>query len=114
MIPIHSIEDIELVDDKILREGLRTEFKRLPSDFIFNSYGYFIIIESIEELQRPIPLEHSCLSYTPEPLSNYVEMIEEFDGYCQVVCVLEADFGVSLFVSDKVADNTQLETFFEI
>jgi hypothetical protein len=41
-------------------------------------------------------------------------MIEEFDGYFQIVCILEADFGVSLFVGDKLATKAELGTLFEI
>lgn len=114
MIPIYSIEDVELVDDKILRDGLEAEFARLPDDYLYPSYGYFIVIESIEELRHPISLQHTTLSYTPQPLSDYIEMIEEFDGYSQVVCIFEADFGVSLFVSNQIATKSQLETLFEI
>lgn len=113
MIPIHRREDIELVDDEILRAGLHKEFERLPKDFEYIAQGYFLVIESLEELEHPIPLEHYSLAFTPEPLSDYFEIIEEFDGYCQVVCVLEADFGVALFVRDEVADKVQLEALFE-
>ena len=114
MIHIHSSKDIELVEDLIIRAGLQKEFERLPDDFQYPEYGYFIVIESLEELHHPIPLEHYGLSHVPQPLSDYVEMIERFDGYCQIVCLVEADFGISLFVSNKVADNIQLEKFFEI
>ena len=109
MIPIYSIKDIELVNDKILRDGLEAEFARLPDDYLYPTYGYFIVIESIEELRHPISLQHTTLSYTPQPLSDYIEMIEEFDGYSQVVCIFEADFGVSLFVSYEVVSKEQLE-----
>ena len=114
MIPILSTKDIEFVRDEVLRAGLEAEFKRLPDDYLYPTYGYFIVIESIEELQKPIKLQNSAISQIPEPLSDYIEMIEEFDGYSQVVCILEADFGVSLFVSEKLATKAELETLFEI
>lgn len=113
MVPIYGKEDIELVDDPILRAGLQTEFNRLPDDYEYPAYGYFIVIESLEELQHPIPLEHYSLSHTPEPLSDYVEMIEEFDGYCQVVFILEADFGIALFVKDSIVSYAELSKMFE-
>lgn len=114
MIPILSTKDIEFVRDEVLRAGLEAEFKRLPDDYLYPTYGYFIVIESIEELQKPIKLQNSAISQIPEPLSDYIEMIEEFDGYSQIVCILEADFGVSLFVSEKLATKAELETLFEI
>ena len=97
-----------------MQKGLRKEFKRLPDDFEYPSFGYFIVIKSIEELKHPIPLKHCSLEFTPENLDDCIEMIEEFDGYCQLVCMLYQDFGVSLFVRDEVADNLQLKMFFEI
>ena len=114
MIPILSTKDIEFVRDEVLRAGLEEEFKRLPDDYLYPSYGYFIVIESIEELHHPIKLQNSVISQIPEPLSDYIEMIEEFDGYSQIVCILEADFGVSLFVSKKLATKAELGTLFEI
>jgi hypothetical protein len=114
MIHILSTKGIELVSDEVIRAGLEAEFKRLPDDYLYPNYGYFIVIESIEELQHPILLQNSAISQIPEPLSDYVEMIEEFEGYSQIVCILEADFGVSLFVSEKLATKAELETLFEI
>ena len=102
------------VRDEVIRAGLKAEFKRLPDDYLYPTYGYFIVIESIEELHHPILLQNSAISQIQEPLSDYVEMIEEFDGYSQVVCILEADFGVSLFVSKKLATKAELGTLFEI
>lgn len=114
MIPIYSIEDIKIVKDEILKEGLLKEFDRLPDDYEYPDFGYFIVIESIEELKHPIPLKYCDLEFTPENLEECIEMVEEFEGYSQIVCVLYTDFGVSLFVSDEVTNNFQLEIFFEI
>ena len=98
MIHIHSQEDIKLVKSEVIQEGLRKEFKRLPSDFKYPEYGYFIVIESADELKRPIALKHGDLEFTPDNLDNCIEMVEEFEGYAQIVCVLYEDFGVSLFI----------------
>lgn len=103
MILIHSIEDIELVDDEILRVGLQKEFDRLPDDYLYPEYGYFIVIESSDELYDPSELEQLLCKQCPtQSLFESVEMIEEFEGYVQIVLVLEADFGVSLFVRKDV------------
>jgi hypothetical protein len=40
-------------------------------------------------------------------------MIEEFDGYCQVVFILEADFGIALFVKDSIVSYAELSKMFE-
>ena len=41
-------------------------------------------------------------------------MIEPFNRYAQIVCVLEADFGVSLFVSEELLPIEQLEVLFGV
>lgn len=98
MIPIYIIEDIELVKDIVLKEALYREFERLPDDFEYPTFGYFIVIESIKELQQPICLKYNGLEITLDNFKDCVEMIEEFEGYNQIVCLLDNDFGVSLFV----------------
>lgn len=114
MIHINSIEDIELVKDKILQEGLRKEFKRLPNNFKYPEYGYFIVIESLEELKHTISLKHGDLHNIDLPINDSIEMIEQFDGYSQIVCILYTDFGVSLFISNTRASYRELEELFEI
>lgn len=114
MIPIHSQKSLEHIEDNTLKSGLEKEFQRLPSDYVYPTYGYFIVIESLNELHKPIALSYGALTHTPEPLSDYVEMVEEFEGYSQVVCILDADFGVSLFISEEIATQAQLEALFEM
>ena len=50
------------------------------------------------ELKHPIPLLHGDLEFTPDNLDDCIEIVEEFEGYSQIVCVLYEDFGVSLFL----------------
>ena len=99
MIPINNKKDVELVSNPVLRAGLYTEFSRLPKDFRYPDYGYFIVLETPQELTELKALEKIKGHYTKEPYTDYIEMIEPFDKYAQVVCILDADFGVSRFVS---------------
>jgi len=55
------------------------------------------MIENAKELKQSIPLLYGSQDFVPRPLNEWVEMVEEFDGYRQVVLVLEENFGVSLF-----------------
>jgi len=59
-----------------------------------------------------VELNEIISQYTTRPLVECVEMIEGFDGYAQVVCILYADFGISLFVSEEIATQSQLEILF--
>jgi len=113
MIPIHSIEDVTQVKDPVLRNGLYKEFKRLPDDFIYPDYGFFIIIETPEELEGFNVLAQIKDHFTLPPYTDYIELIEPFRGYSQIVCLLDADFGVSLFVSEELMPLKQVEALLE-
>lgn len=112
MIHISSKKEAYSIDDDILKNALLKEFDRLPDDFEYPKFGYFIVIESIEELKQSIPLKYGDLSQTPDNISECIEIIEEFKGYSQIVCILYEDFGVSLFVKDEVATKSELDKCF--
>lgn len=112
MIPINSRKDIALVNNPVLQAGLEKEFDRLPKGFKYPRYGYFIVLETPQELEGMKVLEQIKGHFTQEPYTDYIEMIEPFDKYAQVVCLLDADFGVSLFVSEELMPINQLETLF--
>lgn len=102
MIHIKSIQDIKLVKNDVIKRGLENEFNRLPNDFKYPEYGYFIVIENLDELLEDISLRNNNSDILYQLLIESIEMIEKFDGYFQIVCILDNDFGVSLFVDDKI------------
>ncbi len=55
------------------------------------------VVYKLMLIQISNPVLHDC-----------VEMVEAFDGYVQVVLVLEADFGISLFVREGIMALVQL------
>lgn len=112
MIPIRSKNDVTLVENPVLRDGLYKEFERLPKEFHYPGHGYFIIVESKEELKGMKALEQIKGHFTQPPYTDYIEMIEPFRDYAQIVCLLDADFGVSLFVSEELMSLEQLEALF--
>ena len=109
MIPILSKMDVELVDDPVIQGALLKEFSRLPNDYRYPEYGYFIVIESIHDLTDPIEVDLCLDTQASLTLFESIEMIEEFEGYFQVVLILEAEFGVSLFVKDDIATFNELQ-----
>lgn len=113
MIPIHSIRDVAQVKDPVLRNGLHKEFERLPESFRYPEFGFFIIVETPEELAELNVLAQIKDHFTLPPYTDYIEMIEPFRGYSQIVCLLDADFGVSLFVSEELMPLKQVEALLE-
>ena len=86
---------------------------RLSVDFKYPDYGYFIVIEKLEELTDPVELEAIILEHTERSVVDCLELIEEHEGYCQVLLILHADFGLSLFVSEKIISFIQIKKMFE-
>ena len=81
-----------------LSQGVLKEFDRLPDDYLYPEYGYFIVIETVEEWNDPVELNALISLYTARSLDECVELVEEFEGYSQMVLILNADFGISLFL----------------
>ena len=99
MIEILSNADGEKIGDPVLRAGVLQEFERLPDDYVYPEYGYFIVVEGLDDVPA---LEQIISQYTAHSLHDCVEMVEEFEGYRQIVLVLEADFGLSLFMDESL------------
>ena len=114
MIEILSKDDLCQITDPTLLAGVNKEFERLPADYQYPEYGYFIVIEKIEEWNDPVELNAFISQYTARSLDECVELVEEFEGYSQVLLILHADFGVSLFVSNKLIPIEQFKVLFEI
>ena len=114
MIQVLTKDDISRVSDPIVAVGIREEFKRLSDDFLYPAYGYFIVIEKVEELTNPVELNAIITQHTARSLTDTVELIETSKGYCQVLLVLHADFGLSLFVSEEIMGFAQLKKMFRV
>ncbi len=82
--------------------------KRIPNSdaWNFTEWGYWIIIERFEELYLPLKINsiYTLLSIR-EGLLKKIELIEEHFGVCEIVVLLDNDFGVGiLFRTDKISD----------
>ena len=114
MIQILSKDDLSKVNDPVIVAGLNKEFDRLPDNYEYPEYGYFLVIERLEELTNPVELNSIISQHTTHSLEDCLELIEESTGYYQVLLILHADFGVSLFVSTDQVTIEQLEVLFGV
>lgn len=110
MIELLSKSDVSLIANPALKEYALFSFERLPSDYIYPDYGYFIVIENFEELlHNPLPFLKCKLPSINDGLFDYVELVEQKEGIFEVVILVDNDFGISLILESKILPNEILD-----
>jgi len=56
MLEILCKDDVSKISNPVLIAGICEEFERLADDFKYPDYGYFIVIEELDELTNPAEL----------------------------------------------------------
>lgn len=110
MIELLNKGDVSLIKNPALKEYAIYSFERLPSDFVYPEYGYFIIIEHFEELlKNPIPFSKCKLPSFNDGLLDYIELVEQKGDVLEVVILANNDFGVSLILESKIVPKEILD-----
>jgi hypothetical protein len=68
----------------------------------FTHWGYWIIIDNFEELNKPIILNGLTLPSIKDGLFERLELIEERFGVYELVVLLDNDFGVGLLICTEI------------
>ena len=114
MIELLSKSDVNLIANPALKEYALYSFERLPSDYIYPDYGYFIVIEYFEELlQNPLPFSKCKLPSINDGLFDYIELVEQKEGILEIVILVDNDFGVSLILESKIIPKATLSKLLE-
>ncbi len=110
MIELLNKGDVSLIKNPALKEYAIYSFDRLPSDFVYPNYGYFIIIEHFDELlKNPLPFTKCQLPSFNDGLLNYMELVELKEGILEVLILVDNDFGVSLILESKIVPTESLD-----
>lgn len=107
MIEILNKKDIEKVKDEKIKNYLYQSFDRLPHDFIYPKYGYFIIIENLQEIKNnSIDLSIATLNSFDDGLYSDINMVEIIDGIVEILVFIDNDVSVSLIMLEDVLDKS--------
>lgn len=110
MIELLEKGDVSLIHNPALKEYATYSFERLPSDFVYPEYGYFIIIEHFDELlQNPLPFSKCKLPSLNDGLFEYIELVEQKGDILEIVILVNNDFGVSLILESKIVPKEILD-----
>ena len=108
MIQIFSKQDLSLIQDKDVVKCLNEQFTRLEGFVDYPNEAYFIYLENVDELLQPISINRNGIGVITPPLERFVEMVEIHHGIYEIVLILHADFGVSLFLKGDLIGPNQL------
>lgn len=112
MIELTEKSDTILIDNLDLRHCVENRMARLPGDFLYPQYGYFCVLENVNELYAPLHFSYGDVSRVDD-LFEYIELVEEDETCFEIVTVLTQDFGVSIIapkalLSPSVQDQLRL------
>lgn len=111
MIEILHRSDIEKIVDDRIKDYLLYSFLRLPEDYIYPDYGYFVVIESIKDLESDlIKLSTISLPNIENGLFDDIELVEIQDEIIELVILYDNDFGVSLIIPMEILGDIHQET----
>lgn len=107
MIEILSKSDTTKVKDQELKNYLDYSFQRLPENFDYPSDGYFVIIETLEELiGEYIQLSNAQISSLSTGLYDEINMVEIKDEIMEVLVFFDNDVSVSLILKTNILNTT--------
>lgn len=99
MIEILNKSDVEKIKEQEVRDYIDYSFKRLPQNFDYPSDGYFVIIETFEELiGKYIQLSNTQIPSLSTGLYDEINMVEIKDEIMEVLVFLDNDVSVSLIL----------------
>jgi hypothetical protein len=108
MIEILNKSDVNKVKDQELKNYLDYSFKRLPQNFDYPSDGYFVIIETFEELiGEYIQLSNTQIPSLNTGLYDEINMVECKDEIMEVLVFLDNDVSVSLILKTSILSTTE-------
>ena len=99
MIEILNKIDVEKIKDENVREYLEYSFNRLPSDFQYPDFGYFVIVENFNELiVKSIELYCYSISGLNNGLYDDINLVEIRNEIIEILVFVDNDISVSLIL----------------
>ena len=105
MIEILNENDILKIKNKELKEYLYKSFRRLPKDFLYPDYGFFVVIDSFDEINKnTIILSDYKLNGFNAGMVDRINMVE-FDGeIVEILVFIDTDVNVSFVMFKSILD----------
>lgn len=108
MVEILKFDDVDKIEDIELKKYAQYSLDRLPDDYCYPEYGYFIIIENLDEIEGyKTKFTNFTLPSFENGLLDMIEIVEHKANIVEIVILIDNDFSVSLImyqsiISDKL------------
>ena len=114
MIEILNKSDINKVTDTTMQEYLKSGFGRLPKEYLYPDYGYFIVVEDFKELiGEDIQLFNTTIPSLYTGLYDSINMVELNDEMMEILIFLDNDISVSFIVPVEMIDEVYMVQLLE-
>jgi hypothetical protein len=97
--------DIDTIkDDNIKKYMFQTKRKATQKQepWDFKNWGYWAIIDDWSELEQPLVGTYFMLPNLSQGLLNQLEIFEEKFGVCELLFLLNNEFGISLVMKESI------------
>jgi len=117
MVEILAWEDIKKVQDPQVKKYLeytKQKVSRHLKPWNFKDWGYWVVIEQKEELEKPLKGTYFSLPSLKEGLLDNLEVYEERYGISELLIMLDNDRGIGLLIKNEHLtgfEKEALETF---
>lgn len=110
MIEILNKSDIEKIKNVKLKKYVCKSFDRLPNTYNYPADGYFIVIESLEEIKSDfINLSIGILNGFDTGLYSDINMVEIEEGVVEILVFIDNDVNVSFLMLESILDEFCIE-----
>lgn len=110
MIEILNKSQVKNIEDEELRAYLEYSFSRLPRDYKYPDYGYFVIVESFNELLEDfIKLSKFTLPSFKNDLFESINMVEINENIAEILVLVDNDINISFIIKKELIPQNYLE-----
>lgn len=112
MLEILAWEDIEKVEDKAVKQYLYDTRERAEKDqapWNFKEWGYWVVIETKEELEKDLKGSMFTLPSIKRGLLDNMVLYEQKYNVNELLVMIDNDFGISFLVKNEYLNTFELE-----
>ena len=104
MIEILSKDNYPPITNQSFQNYLHYSLNRLPKEYLYPEFGYFVIVEDFSELETTNTFNNIQMPSLRDDIffERYLELVELKDDVIEIVVLLDADWGISIIMEKAI------------